>query len=307
MTKSNLISIPEFTDIAGIRENIKIAPFTWFRVGGSVRILFRPKSEEDLKKFLQINAKSKNKMDILPLGVGSNVLIRDKGINGIVIKLSSKFSEIKILDDGKIYAGASALMPTVALFARDHSQAGLEFLSGIPGTVGGGLRMNAGSYGSDHNSVIESVIAYTPQGERKELSLAQMGYSYRHTDIAKDWIFIGCIYKTTKGDKDVISKRIEEIKQARENSQPIRAKTGGSTFANPTGMSAWKLIDDVGMRGFKINDAQISEKHCNFLVNNGNATAKDLEDLGNQAKERIKEKFDIDLKWEIQILGIKGG
>jgi UDP-N-acetylmuramate dehydrogenase len=236
------------------------------------------------------------------LGVASNLLVRDGGIPGVVIRLGRGFVEIEA-KGATVRTGAGALDLNVALTARDAGIGGLEFLSGIPGTIGGALRMNAGAYGRELKDVLIRAVALDGRGRRHEGDAATLGLSYRHSDAPEDWIFIGAELAGTQGDAAEIGRRMAEIQAAREASQPIRARTGGSTFANPPGHKAWELIDRAGCRGLKRGDAQVSEKHTNFLINTGAATAADLEGLGEEVRRRVFEQSGISLDWEIKRVG----
>lgn len=276
-----------------------LADITWFRVGGPAEAMFRPADRDDLAAFL------KNKpaaVAVTVLGVGSNTLVRDGGIDGVVVRLGRGFVEIEAEGD-EILAGAGALDVNVAQTAQMHGIAGLEFLRGIPGTVGGGLRMNAGAYGTEFKDVLVWAEAIDSQGNLHRLSPAEMGFSYRHCDVPEDWIFVAARLKGRMGDKAEIQARMDEIQAAREGSQPIRSRTGGSTFANPEGLKAWQLIDAAGCRGLVVGDAQVSEQHCNFLINRGNATAADLETLGETVREKVKASSGVSLRWEIKRIG----
>jgi UDP-N-acetylmuramate dehydrogenase len=232
--------------------------------------------------------------------------VRDGGIKGVVIRLGRGFVEVETKDD-LVTAGSGALDFNVALTARDAGIAGLEFLSGIPGTIGGGLRMNAGAYGSEFKDVLESATALDAQGNRHELSLANLHLTYRHSGVPEDWIFVAARFKGSAGDKLAIARRMTEIQEAREQSQPIRAKTGGSTFANPPGHKAWQLVDQAGCRGIRRGGAMISDKHANFLINTGDATAADIEGLGEEVRARVLAKTGITLEWEIKRVGVSAG
>ena len=282
-----------------IAENAPLAPMTWFRVGGPAEVLFRPADRDDLAAFL---AAKPAEVPVTVLGVASNLLIRDGGIPGVVVRLGRGFAEITTAGD-EVTAGAGALDFNVALTARDAGIAGLEFLSGIPGTVGGGLRMNAGAYGGEFKDVVIEAEALDASGGVHKLPVAALGLAYRHSGVREDWIFTAARLKGRPGDADAIGRRMAEIQSRREATQPIRARTGGSTFANPPGRKAWELIDQAGCRGLARGGAQVSEKHANFLINTGTATAADLEGLGEEVRRRVQAKFGIALEWEIRRLG----
>ncbi len=274
---------------------------TWFQVGGAADILFKPADLDDLQFFL------KNKPAGLPvtvIGVGSNILVRDGGVRGVVIRMGREFAQIH--HDGKnIIAGAAALDINVARVAADAALSGLEFLSGIPGTIGGALRMNAGAYGSDIKNVLISATAVDAQGNLHELTPDQMGLTYRHCGVPRDWIFTSAVLRVTPDEIGAIAARMQDIADKRESTQPVRSKTGGSTFANPDGHKAWELIDRAGCRGLKMGGAQVSEKHTNFLINTGGASAADLENLGEEVRRRVLQQSGIELRWEIERLGEK--
>lgn len=282
-----------------ITENASLAALTWFRVGGPAEILFRPADVQDLAAFI---AATPTNVAVTVIGVASNLLIRDGGVPGVVIRLGRGFAEIAI-DGSDVIAGAGTLDLNVALTAREAGIAGLEFLSGIPGTVGGGLRMNAGAYGSEFKDVLVEALAIDPAGALRALTAAELGLSYRRCDLPENWIFVGARFRGRSDNKEAIAKRMAEIQSARETSQPIRARTGGSTFANPPGRKAWELIDQAGCRGLRRGGAQVSEKHANFLINAGNATAADLEGLGEEVRRRVLAQFGITLEWEIRRIG----
>ena len=276
-----------------------LAQVTWFRVGGPAEVLFRPADLDDLSTFL---AEKPADVPVTVIGVASNLLVRDGGIKGVVIRLGRGFVEIAS-EDETVTAGAGALDVNVAITAREAGIAGLEFLSGIPGTVGGGLRMNAGAYGSEFKDVLKSAVALDTQGKQHALAPADLKLSYRHCGLPEDWIFVAARFAGAKGDPLAIARRMNEIQSAREESQPIRSRTGGSTFANPPGRKAWELIDAAGCRGLKRGGAMVSEKHANFLINTGDATAADLEALGEAVRARVLASSGIALDWEIRRVG----
>ncbi len=274
---------------------------TWFRVGGPAEVMFRPEDEADLSLFL---AERPEDVPLTVIGVGSNLLVRDGGIPGVVIRLGRGFTGIDV-DGERVHCGAVALDVNVAQAARDAGLGGLEFLSGIPGTIGGALRMNAGAYGTEIRDVVESCTAVDDYGVRHTLTPDRMDMSYRHCGVPDSWIFTGATLRGRKEDPAAIAARMAEIKQSREGSQPVRARTGGSTFANPPGQRAWELIDRAGCRGLSLGDAKVSEVHCNFLINRGEATAADLEDLGEEVRARVLDVTGVALRWEIRRIGIR--
>ena len=276
-----------------------LAPVTWFRVGGAAEVMFRPADAEDLAEFL---AKRPPEVPVTVIGVASNLLVRDGGVEGVVVRLGRGFAAVEI-SGARVTAGAGVLDLNVAITARAAGVGGLEFLSGIPGSIGGALRMNAGAYGREIKDVLESAAALDNAGVRHELSLGEMGLGYRHCGVPEDWIFLGVTLRGQEADRDAIQRRMAEIQSEREASQPIRARTGGSTFANPPGHKAWELIDATGCRGLRRGGAMVSEKHTNFLINTGAATAADIEGLGEEVRRRVFEKFGVRLDWEIRRIG----
>lgn len=282
-----------------LTENAPLGPLTWFRAGGPADVLFRPADAEDLARFL---AGTPADVPVTVIGVGSNLLVRDGGIRGVVVRLGRGFAEV-IRTGDTVEAGAGALDLNVALSAQGWSVQGLEFLSGIPGTIGGALRMNAGAYGREMVDVVLSAEAVDDEGRIRKLPLAELGLTYRHSGVPDSWIFTKAVLKAEPGDPETILARIQEIRAQREASQPVRARTGGSTFANPPGAKAWELIDRAGCRGLRIGGAQVSEKHCNFLINTGEASAADIERLGEEVRRRVEQTSGIALRWEIRIIG----
>jgi UDP-N-acetylmuramate dehydrogenase len=279
---------------------VPLAPITWFRVGGAAEVVFRPADEADLARFL---AEKPTDVPVTVIGVGSNLLVRDGGVPGVVVRLGRAFAAIAI-EGTTIRAGAGCLDLNAALAARDAGLAGLEFLSGIPGTIGGALRMNAGAYGREMKDVVVSARALDARGTAHSLSVQELGFGYRRCGVAEDWIFMGARLEGEAGDPLRVARRIEEIRAAREGSQPVRARTGGSTFANPPGAKAWELIDAAGCRGLARGGAKVSEQHCNFLINTGGATAADLEGLGEDVRARVLAATGVLLEWEIRRIGV---
>jgi UDP-N-acetylmuramate dehydrogenase len=286
-----------------LREGAQLAKVTWFQVGGPADVMFRPEDEADLADFL------KGKPEDLPvtvIGVGSNLLVRDGGIRGVVIRLGRPFTDV-VVEDGAVHAGAGALDLNVAQTAQMNGIAGLEFLSGIPGTIGGALRMNAGAYGTEIKDVLVSATAIDGSGNIHTVTPDEMNMTYRHCGVPEDWIFTSAILHASSGDPEDIAKRMDEIQKSRAESQPIKSRTGGSTFANPVPKRAWEVIDAAGCRGLKIGGAQMSEQHCNFMINTGSATALDLEQLGDEVRRRVKEHSGVELRWEIRRIGERLG
>lgn len=285
-----------------ITRDAPLGGLTWFRVGGPAEVLFRPADADDLAHFL---AALPAEVPVTVIGVGSNLLVRDGGVPGVVIRMAGPFASIAV-EGTTVTAGAAALDLTVAMTALETGIGGLEFLSGVPGTIGGALRMNAGAFGGEMKDVTVSAEAVDRQGRSHTLSLEQLGFGYRHCGVPEDFIFTRAVMQGHVGDADAIAARMADIRTAREASQPTRTRTGGSTFANPAGAKAWELIDKAGCRGLTIGGAQVSEKHCNFLLNTGDATAADIEDLGEEVRRRVRETSGIDLRWEIRRIGVRG-
>ena len=291
----------DLPDIHGeYRKDYNLSHLTWFKVGGTAKILYKPKDIDDLCSFL---ANYNGDLPIHVLGAGSNTIIRDGGIEGIVVKLGRHFTDIEASEDGRLKVGAGALNSSLANYCHQNSIEGFEFLIGIPGTIGGGVAMNAGSYGQEFKDIIDEVICIDRKGNRKTLKSSEFGFGYRHNSLKEDLIFVEAIFKYQAGNKDEIKNKMDKITSDRQESQPINQKTSGSTFANPEGKKAWELIDEAGMRGHIIGGAQISPMHCNFMINTGNASAADLENLGEFVRKKVLEKSGIDLKWEIKRIG----
>ena len=282
-----------------LRESVPLSKLTWMRVGGPAEILFRPEDEGDLAAFL---AGTPADVAVTVIGAGSNLLVRDGGVRGVVVRLGRGLAGLGV-DGTEITAGAGATCLQIATAARDHAIAGLEFLSGIPGVLGGALRMNAGAYGVEIKDVAVSAEALDRSGARQRIDAGDMGFAYRGCAVPADWIFTSARLSGRPGVKPVISRRIMEIQVARNATQPIRTPTGGSTFVNPPGSEAWRLIERAGCRGLRRGAAAVSEKHCNFLINTGEATAAELEGLGEEVRRRVLEATGVRLEWEIQRLG----
>lgn len=280
-------------------ENVPLAKHTWFRVGGPVDVLFHPADEDDLQAFLLAKPAD---VAVTVIGVGSNMLVRDGGIRGVVVRLGRAFSHIKV-DGMTVTAGAGATDVSVAAAARDGGITGLEFLRGVPGTIGGALRMNAGAYGAEMKDIIVTARALDPTGKLHELDHNALGFSYRHCAVSEDWIFTAATLQGRAGEHKEIAERMAAIQAEREESQPLRTPTGGSTFKNPENANAWQLIEQAGCRGLRRGGAMVSEKHCNFLINTGEASAADLEGLGEEIRRRVFEETGVTLEWEIRCLG----
>ncbi len=283
--------------------NAPLAPYTWFRVGGPAQALFTPADEDDLAYFLQ---RLPAEVPVTTIGLGSNMIVRDGGVAGVVVRLSGKpFGEIEILEGCKIRCGAAVPDMKLARAAAEAGIDGLAFYRGIPGCVGGALRMNAGAHGGETTDVLVEARGVDRAGELRTFSHADMGFSYRHSSAPDDVIFTSALFQGRPGASADILAEMERIMAAREAAQPIREKTGGSTFKNPKPDSAWKLIDAAGCRGLVVGDAQVSEMHCNFLINRGSATAADIEGLGEEVRRRVREKTGVELQWEIRRIGAR--
>lgn len=281
------------------RENVSLAKICWFQVGGNAEVLYVPESLEDLSYFLQARDP---KIPLFIFGVGSNILVRDAGISGVVIRLGRAFNYI-YHNNQHIIAGAAALDLNVAFYAMENEMGGLEFFSGIPGTIGGALAMNAGAYGMDTASILIEATAINMEGKVKVFSVNEIGYYYRGNKLSNDWIFLEAKFRYHSGKKEKIASMISEIQAKRADTQPIKARTGGSTFKNHSKYKAWELIDQAGLRGYIMGGAQISEKHCNFLINTGQATSNDIENLMRFMKAEVFEKTGVLLEEEIKIIG----
>ena len=282
-----------------IMTDAALAPFTWFRVGGPADVVFLPADIDDLCAFLKALDPA---IPALTIGVGSNLLVRDGGVDGVVIRLGKAFADVEARDGARIFAGAAALDAQVAKVAAQSGIAGLEFYRGVPGTIGGAIVMNAGCYGAETKDILVEAYAVTRAGERVTLSNAQMGYSYRHSD-PEGLIYTGALYQGTPDDAAAVTERMEAITARREQTQPIREKTGGSTFKNPEGKSAWQCVDETGWRGKLYGGAKFSELHANFMINAQDASAADLEGLGEAVRADVREKLGIELNWEIKRVG----
>jgi UDP-N-acetylmuramate dehydrogenase len=272
----------------------------WFRAGGAAEVLFRPADADDLATFL---ASRPCDTAVSIIGVGSNLLVRDGGIPGVVVRLPASFGRIAV-DGVRLRAGAAALDSAVARAAADAGIAGLEFLRGVPGTIGGALKMNAGCYGSEIKDVLVECTAIDGNGAKHILTSSQMGFSYRKSDVPDDFIFVDALFEGAKDEVSAVRARMESLLERRESTQPVKSKTGGSTFKNPPGHKAWQLIEEAGCRGLRHGGAQVSEMHCNFLINTGQATAADIEALGEDVRAQVKAKFGIELEWEIKRVGV---
>ena len=280
--------------------NAPMADITWFRAGGPAQVLFTPAGESDLAYFLK---EAPADLPVFVIGLGSNLLVRDGGVPGVVIRLGRGFGDIKIEPGHTLRTGTVVPDVKVARAAADAGISGLAFYRGIPGSIGGALRMNAGAHGTETKDCLIGARAVDRQGNIHVLSLADMGFTYRHCGIPVDWIFTEAAYRGTPGDPAQIQKEMQEVADYREANQPIKERTGGSTFKNPPGHSSWKLIDAAGLRGLRVGGAKVSEMHCNFLINDQNATGEDIERLGEMVRARVKAHSGVQLEWEIIRLG----
>jgi len=277
-----------------------LSQITWFRVGGAAEVLFTPADEADLAYAL---ANIDADVPVRVIGLGSNLLVRDGGMPGVVIRLGRGFGQIDVGEGARLTVGTAVPDVKAARAAADAGIAGLAFYRGIPGAIGGALRMNAGAHGTETKDILESARAVDRAGALHELANADFGYTYRHCALPDDWIFTQATFVGTPGSRDAISAEMAEVAEYREANQPIKERTGGSTFKNPPGHSAWKLIDAAGCRGFRIGGAMVSEKHCNFLINDADATAEDIETLGETVRLRVFETSGVRLEWEIKRIG----
>lgn len=283
-----------------LTKDAPLAPLVWFKSGGRADWLFEPKDVDDLVEFLRGLDPA---VPVMGLGLGSNLIVRDGGVRGVVVRLGKSLGAIEALDDTRLRCGGGASGIAVSSAARDAGIAGLEFLRGIPGTVGGFVRMNGGAYGREVADVLVEAEIVERSGERRTLSCDELGYSYRHSELPSQAIVVAATLRGEPGDMATIQAEMDRIAEAREATQPLRTKTGGSTFKNPDGDKAWRLVDAAGCRGLTIGGAQVSEKHCNFLINTGDATSADIEALGQEVRMRVKDNEGVELQWEIQRVG----
>ncbi|NKB51830.1 MAG: UDP-N-acetylmuramate dehydrogenase [Rhizobiaceae bacterium] len=302
MNGQTLLDRLDVSEIRGrLTPDAAMSKITWFQVGGPADILFSPADEDDLANFLRVLPAD---IPVLVVGIGSNLLVRDGGIEGVVIRLSGRgFGQVKDLGGNRLYAGAATPDKRLAAAALEAGLGGFEFYHGIPGAIGGALRMNAGANGTETTDRVVEVHALDRQGNRHVLSHDDMGYSYRHSQASKDLIFTGAVFEGEPAERADIQKAMDEVQHHRETVQPIREKTGGSTFKNPLPHSSWKLIDEAGMRGYRVGGAEMSEMHCNFMLNTGDAAAHDLETLGETVRAKVHANCGIVLEWEIKRLG----
>jgi UDP-N-acetylmuramate dehydrogenase len=283
--------------------NQPLAELTWFRVGGPAQVLFMPEDENDLAYLLKELGAD---IPVTVIGLGSNLIVRDGGVPGVTIRLGRGFNEITVEDGHRIRAGTAVPDVKISRAAQDAAIAGLSFMRGIPGGVGGALRMNGGAYGRETKDALIEARGVDRKGNIRVFSNADMHYTYRHCGAPDDVIFTQALFQGSPGDKAVISAEMDKITEAREATQPIKSRTGGSTFKNPPGHKAWQLIDAAGCRALRNGDAQVSELHCNFLINHGNASAAQIETLGETVRERVKANSGVTLEWEIKRIGIAG-
>lgn len=292
------------TDLPPVRgrmtEDAPLGAVGWFRTGGTADVLFKPVDERDLAQFLKACPED---IPVTTVGVMSNTIVRDGGVRGVVIRLGREFNFIEPLDDITFKVGAAVLDASVANAAADAGITGMEFLVGIPGTIGGALTMNAGSYGQDMKSVLVEAQTVTKGGEIVAHTSGSLQMAYRSTNLSEGAILTHCVLRGAKGEPETIRARLAEIKAQRELTQPIHERTGGSTFANPEGYKAWQLIDEAGCRGLTVGGAKMSEMHCNFMINTGTACAADLEDLGEEVRRRVQARSGVELRWEIRRIG----
>ena len=285
-----------------LEANAPMAPLSWFRTGGPAEALFTPADEDDLAYFL---ARLPGDIPVLVVGLGSNLLVRDGGVPGVVIRLGKPFAEVSVEGGQRIRAAAGAPDVKVASTAAKAGIAGLTFFRGIPGSIGGALRMNGGAYGGETKDVLVQATGLTRTGERVTLANGDMGFTYRHSAVPEYVIFTQATFEGRPGDPATIQAEMNAITEARSSTQPVNTRTGGSTFKNPPGHKAWQLIDQAGCRGLRIGDAQVSEMHCNFLINHGKASAAEIEALGEEVHRRVRENSGVELQWEIKRVGIE--
>jgi UDP-N-acetylmuramate dehydrogenase len=289
--------------VAGkLTPNAPLAPLVWFKSGGAAEWLFEPKDLADLQGFLRDLDPA---LPVMALGLGSNLIVRDGGVPGVVVRLGKAFAQVRAIDEITLACGGGASGILVSSIARDAGIAGMEFLRSIPGTVGGFVRMNGGAYGREVKDILVDCDVVTRDGALQTIPLVAVGYSYRHSRLSEDAIVVAARFRGNLGESAAIQAEMDHISASREASQPLRSKTGGSTFKNPPGAKAWELVDKAGCRGLTLGGAQVSEKHTNFLINTGNATSAEIEGLGDEVLRRVKANFGIELEWEIQRVGRK--
>jgi UDP-N-acetylmuramate dehydrogenase len=301
--RAELVEARALPSVRGkLTPNAPLAPLVWFKAGGHAEWLFEPKDLADLQDFLRgLDPKT----PVMALGLGSNLIVRDGGVPGVVIRLGKAFAKVTRTESDTLNCGGGASGILVSSTGRDNGIAGLEFLRSIPGTVGGFVRMNGGAYGGEVKDILVDCDVVLRSGELVTLPVAKLGYTYRHSDLPEGAIVVAARFRGVPGEPQAIQAEMDSISASREASQPLRSKTGGSTFKNPVGHKAWQLVDAAGCRGFALGGAQVSEKHTNFLINTGNATSAEIEDLGDEVRRRVKESSGVELEWEIQRVGNK--
>lgn len=301
-------SLAVLTDLPTVRGKLTphapLAPLVWFKSGGAAQWLFEPKDADDLADFLRALDPA---VPVMALGLGSNLIVRDGGVPGVVVRLGKAFAKVEAMDATTLRCGGGASGILVSSTARDAGVAGLEFLRSIPGTVGGFVRMNGGAYGRETGDILVECDVVLRSGDVVTLDAGALGYSYRHSSLPAGAVVVGATFRGVSGEPAAIQAEMDRIAAAREESQPLRSKTGGSTFKNPDGHKAWALVDDAGCRGLALGGAQVSEKHTNFLLNLGEATSADIEALGEEVRRRVKDKSGVELEWEIQRVGLRSG
>ncbi len=285
-----------------LKEQAPLAPLVWFKSGGPAELLFEPADTTDLADFIRALEPA---TPVMALGLGSNLIVRDGGVPGVVVRLGKPFAKVERLDEVTLRCGGGASGILVSSTARDAGIAGVEFLRSIPGTVGGFVRMNGGAYGRETCDVLVECEVVLRSGELVTLAAEELGYTYRHSELPEGAIVVSATLRGEPGEPAVIQAEMDRIAASREASQPLRSKTGGSTFKNPLPLKAWQVIDEAGCRGLTIGGAQVSQKHCNFLLNLGNATSAEIEALGEEVRRRVKARSGITLEWEIQRIGVE--
>jgi len=284
-----------------LRNDAPLAPLVWFKSGGAAQLLFEPADQADLVTYLD---SLDPQLPVMALGLGSNLIVRDGGVPGVVVRLGKALARVEAIDAVTLKCGGGASGILVSSTARDAGIAGVEFLRSIPGTVGGFVRMNGGAYGREVKDILVECEVVLRSGEVRTMGLDELGYTYRHSELPDQAIVVSATFRGETGDPAVIQAEMDRIAASREESQPLRSRTGGSTFKNPPGHKAWALIDAAGCRGLMHGGAQVSEKHCNFLLNLGDATSSDIEQLGEEVRRRVRAKTNISLEWEIQRVGV---
>lgn len=302
MSVAPIVSLAAMPEVAGrLTPDAPLAPLVWFKAGGAAQWLFEPKDADDLAQFM---VRLDPAVPVMALGLGSNLIVRDGGVAGVVVRLGKAFAKVQALDTTTLKCGGGASGILVSSTARDAGIAGVEFLRSIPGTVGGFVRMNGGAYGRETADVLVECEIVLRSGERRVLAAAELGYTYRHSDLPEGAVVVSATFRGEPGEPTAIQAEMDRIAASREASQPLRSKTGGSTFKNPPGEKAWALVDAAGCRGLRNGDAQVSEKHTNFLLNLGHATSAEIEGLGEDVRARVKAHSGVTLEWEIQRVGV---